>query len=97
MGKIEKPISKVVENMIRKFNILQIICTYIYTQSQCMYFTCIYSVCVLSHFTSDRWDLPNPAIGPASLMSPALACGFFTTSATWETHVHIYFIKPSSS
>ena len=31
MGKIEeKPISKMVENMIRKFNILQITCTYIY-------------------------------------------------------------------
>ena len=29
-------------------------------------------------------DLPNPGIKPASLMSPALAGGFFTTSATWE-------------
>ena len=29
-------------------------------------------------------DLPNPGIEPASLMSPALAGGFFTTSATWE-------------
>ena len=28
--------------------------------------------------------LPNPGIEPASLMSPALAGGFFTTSATWE-------------
>ena len=27
-------------------------------------------------------DLPNPGIEPASLMSPALAGGFFTTSAT---------------
>ena len=26
----------------------------------------------------------NPGIKPASLMSPALAGGFFTTSATWE-------------
>ena len=26
-------------------------------------------------------DLPNPGIEPASLMSPALAGGFFTTSA----------------
>ena len=29
-------------------------------------------------------DLPNPGIELASLMSPALAGGFFTTSATWE-------------
>ena len=29
-------------------------------------------------------DLPYPGIEPASLMSPALAGGFFTTSATWE-------------
>ena len=29
-------------------------------------------------------DLPDPAIEPASLMSPALADEFFTTSAIWE-------------
>ena len=29
-------------------------------------------------------DLPDPGIEPVSLMSPALAGGFFTTSATWE-------------
>ena len=29
-------------------------------------------------------DLPNPGIEPVSLMSPALAGSFFTTSATWE-------------
>ena len=29
-------------------------------------------------------DLPNPGIKPISLMSPALASGFFTTSTTWE-------------
>ena len=29
-------------------------------------------------------DLPDPEIKPMSLMSPALAGGFFTTSATWE-------------
>jgi len=29
-------------------------------------------------------DLPDPGIEHASLMSPALAGGFFTTSATWE-------------
>ena len=34
-------------------------------------------------------DLPNPGIEPASLTSPALAGGFFTTSATWEAHMHL--------
>ena len=29
-------------------------------------------------------DLSDPGIKPASLRSPALAGGFFTTSATWE-------------
>ena len=29
-------------------------------------------------------DLPDPGIKPASLMSPALASGFFTTNVTWE-------------
>ena len=29
-------------------------------------------------------DLPNGGIEPTSLTSPALASGFFTTSATWE-------------
>ena len=29
-------------------------------------------------------DLPAPGIKSESLMSPALAGGFFTTSATWE-------------
>ena len=29
-------------------------------------------------------DLPDPGIEPMSLMSPALAGGFFTTSATWK-------------
>ena len=32
-------------------------------------------------------DLPDPGIEPVSLMSPALAGGFFTTSATWEAHL----------
>ena len=31
-------------------------------------------------------DLPNPGIEPASLMFPALAGGFFSTSVTWEAH-----------
>ena len=29
-------------------------------------------------------DLPNPGMEPTSLSSPALAGGFFNTSATWE-------------
>jgi len=29
-------------------------------------------------------DLPNPGIELMSLMSPAMAEGFFTTGATWE-------------
>ena len=29
-------------------------------------------------------DLPHSGIEPASLRTPALAGGFFTTSATWE-------------
>ena len=33
-------------------------------------------------------DLPDPGIRPKSLMPPALAGGFFTTSATWEC-IHI--------
>ena len=32
-------------------------------------------------------DLPDPGIEPTSFMSPALAGGFFTTSATWEAQV----------
>ena len=33
-------------------------------------------------------DLPDPGIKPVSLKSPALAGGFFTTSATWEAHIY---------
>jgi len=32
-------------------------------------------------------DLPDPEIKPVSLMSPALAGGFFTTRATWEARI----------
>ena len=47
-------------------------------------------------------DLPDPEIEPASLMSPALANGFFTTNATWEAplsilvpiKVNLRFLKP---
>ena len=40
-------------------------------------------------------NLPDPGIKPLSLMSPALAGGFFTTSATWEAHlVPLAEVKP---
>ena len=40
-------------------------------------------------------DLPNPGITPASLKSPALAGGFFTTSATWDLcFSSIHFLHP---
>ena len=32
-------------------------------------------------------DLPDSGIEPTSLASPALAGGFFTTSATWEPYM----------
>ena len=34
-------------------------------------------------------DLPHPGTEPASLVSPALAGRFFTTSATWEALIFI--------
>ena len=37
-------------------------------------------------------DLPDPGIEPASLMSLALADGFFTTSATWEAHMRLLLL-----
>ena len=40
--------------------------------------------------------LPNSRIEPMSLMSPALARGFFTTSTTWEAQ-HYYVITYSKS
>ena len=32
-------------------------------------------------------DLPDPGIKPASLVSPALAGGLFTSSTTWEAPI----------
>ena len=43
-------------------------------------------------------DLPDPGIKPASLTSPVLAGGFFTTSTTWEVHFALHknlFLLPS--
>ena len=34
-------------------------------------------------------DLPDPGIEPRSLISPALAGGFFTITATWEAPSYI--------
>ena len=34
-------------------------------------------------------DVPDPGIKPTSLMSPALAGGFYATSGTWEAHEKI--------
>ena len=43
------------------------------------------------------WDLPNPGIEPRSLMSPALAGQFFTTSATGEAlYMHISSVQSLS-
>jgi len=38
-------------------------------------------------------DLLNQGLEPASLKSPALASGFFTTSATWEAPKILHDIK----
>ena len=35
-------------------------------------------------------DLPDPGIEPESLRSPALAGGFFITSATWEARLCLH-------
>ena len=41
-------------------------------------------------------DLPDPEIELASLMSPALAARFFTTSATGETHYCLVELNPQT-
>ena len=38
-------------------------------------------------------NLPDPGIKPASLMSPALGGGFFTTSTTWEAQIITQIIQ----
>ena len=42
-------------------------------------------------------DLPDPGIKPASLLSPALAGGFFTTSATWEALATVHKVTKSQT
>ena len=42
-------------------------------------------------------DLPNLGIEPESLVSPALAGGFFTTSTTWEVQVKVDFMNKQQS
>ena len=39
-------------------------------------------------------DLPEPGIEPTSLLSPALAGGFFTSSTTWEACVCVLLSSP---
>ena len=39
-------------------------------------------------------DLPDPGIKPMSLMSPALAGGFYSTRATWEVPF-LHYILPT--
>ena len=41
-------------------------------------------------------DLPYPGFKSSSLLSPALAGRFFTTSATWEAHPHPLPVIPGS-
>ena len=36
-------------------------------------------------------NFPNPGTALASLTSPALAGRFFTTGATWEAHIRLYY------
>ena len=45
---------------------------------------------------SSPGDLPDPEIEPMSLSSPALAGGFFTTSAIWEAVVRERSLKDNS-
>ena len=40
--------------------------------------------------------LPNPGIAPTSLTSPALASGFFATSATWEAPQGLLEVIPGN-
>ena len=42
-------------------------------------------------------DLPDPGIEPVSLVSPALAGGFFTTSTTWEAKTLICTLLTETS
>ena len=42
-------------------------------------------------------DLPDPGIEPTTLRSPALAGGFFTTSATWEAPRNTYWKNKNNS
>ena len=41
-------------------------------------------------------DLPDPGMETASLMSPALAGRFFTTSTTWEAQLYRYNLLNTS-
>jgi len=74
------------------------------SECECMCVSVCVCECVFMGFSRQEYgsglpgppprDLPDPGIKLSSLMSPALAGGFFTTSTTWEgqrasTHVLI--------
>ena len=40
-------------------------------------------------------DLPDPGVKPTSLMCPALAGGFLTTSSTWEAQLIAHGLNQS--
>ena len=42
-----------------------------------------------------KGNLPDPGMEPASFTSPALAGGFFTTSATWEPTGKLCLFHPT--
>ena len=61
-------------------------------------FVTLWTVCSLPGYWSELpspppEDLPDSGVNLASLMSPALAGGFFTTNATWEAQINYISIK----
>ena len=53
----------------------------------------IFQARILERVLPTPGDLPDPKSEPMSLAFPALAGGFFTTSATWEALVVVYINK----
>ena len=52
---------------------------------------------VACHFLLQGMDLRHLGTEPMSLMYPALADGFFITSATWETHTALTWTQTKTS
>ena len=77
---------------------LRCVCVYVQSLSHVRLFATLWTLArqtslSMRFFRQEYWsglsrrppgDLPNSKTEPASLMSPALAGGFFTISATWE-------------